>query len=68
MSDVAAENLTDCINLANFILPSVKKTIISQRGGEYGFGTKPSEFPVEKQANNIVFGINSTNVNYQGPK
>ena len=53
VSDVAAENLTDCINLANFILPSVKKTIISQRGGEYGFSAQPSEFPVERQANNI---------------
>ena len=53
VSDVANENLSDCINLANFVLPAIKKTIISQRGGEYGFGGKTSEFPVEKQARNI---------------
>ena len=53
VSEVSTENIDDCVKLANFILPSIKKTIISQRGGEYGFGGETSEFPVEEQARNI---------------
>ena len=51
--NVAENNLSDCTDLSQFVLPLVKKTIISQRGAEYGFGPEKSEFPVEKQATNI---------------
>ena len=53
VNEVSTENINDCINLANFILPSIKKTIISQRGGEYGFSGENSAFPIQEQASNI---------------
>ena len=51
--DVSKNNLDDCINLSKFVMPGIRKTIISQRGGEYGFGPETSDFPIETQAKNI---------------
>ena len=49
----AKAHMDDCIKLANFVLPMIKNTVISQRGSEYGFCSKPSDFPVLEQAKNI---------------
>ena len=49
----AKAHMDDCLKLANFVLPMIKNTIISQRGSEYGFSSEPSDFPILEQAKNI---------------
>ena len=44
VSDVANENLSDCINLANFVLPAIKKTSYLKEVGSMGLVVKHLNF------------------------
>ena len=53
ITEIVNSNITDCISLANKILPQLANTLAMQRGKFYGFGDFPKEFTVFEQCEHI---------------
>ena len=58
--DIAARYLQDCVTLTEALLPNLALTLSRQRGGSYGFGDQPPEYPVFQQ---VAGNVDKTPVN-----
>jgi hypothetical protein len=53
ITDMANQNMEECITLVQMILPELANTLAMQRGKYYDFGDFPREYQVEEQTQNI---------------